>query len=101
MDGSLLTLHFAAFSLQNCKAKSPTAAFGAAMSGQRLIDQHTRRILDDILEEIRSGHFDQELLKPEAPILLQKYIDDLESSNLAQADKPFHDVNPDESDPEI
>ena len=71
------------------KAISPTAAFGAAMRGPRLVDQHTRRILDDILEEIRSGNFLNELESPEAPILLNKYIDDLEASHLAKADKPF------------
>jgi len=72
------------------KAISPTAAFGAAMRGPRLIDQHTRRILGDILEEIRQGNFLNELESPEAPILLEKYIDDLESSHLAKAVKPFH-----------
>jgi len=72
------------------KAISPTAAFGAAVRGPRLVDQHTRRILEDILEEIRSGNFLNELESPEAPILLKKYIDDLESSHLAKADEPFH-----------
>jgi len=72
------------------KAISPTAAFGAATRGPRLVEQHTRRVLEDILEEIQNGSFLDELVKPEAPLILQQYISALESSHLADADRPFH-----------
>lgn len=69
---------------------SGTAAFGAATRGPRLIDSHTRRVLEDILEEISSGKFQDELLSPEAPLILNQYIDGLEQSHLADADRLFH-----------
>ncbi len=72
------------------KAISSTAAFGAATRGPRLIDGHTRRLLYDMLEEIRSGTFTDELVSPEAPVLLDKYLAGLEESSLAEADRPFH-----------
>ncbi len=75
------------------KAISPTAAFGGATRGPRLVDQHTRRLLEDILEEIRNGTFVSELVSPEAPIIMQQYISALESSHLAAADDPFHPEN--------
>jgi len=71
------------------RAISPTAAFGAATRGPRLVDQHTRRILDDMLDEIRDGTFAEELVRPEAPVILHKYLSGLEGSNLAEADKLF------------
>jgi ketol-acid reductoisomerase len=80
------------------KAISPTAAFGAATRGPRLIDQHTRHVLDDILEEIRSGAFTDELVSPEAPIILRNYLANLETSHLAAADRLFHPVSPDKKD---
>ncbi len=79
------------------KAISASAAFGAATRGPRLIDQHTRRVLDDILSEIVDGKFIEELVSPEAPILLRNYIADLETSHLAEADEPFH---PETADPD-
>jgi ketol-acid reductoisomerase len=75
------------------KAISPTAAFGAATRGPRIIDQHTRRVMQDILDEIRNGTFVDELVSPEAPLILQKYISTLESSSLSASDRPFHSEN--------
>ncbi len=72
------------------KAISRTAAFGAATRGPRLIDQHTRHVLEDMLNEIRDGDFVAELLSPEAPIILDNYMANLEDSNIARADEPFH-----------
>jgi len=77
------------------KAISRTAAFGAATRGPRLIDEHTRRVLDDMLREIQDGNFTEECLSPEAPLILQKYIANLDRSSLAEADRPFH---PDENE---
>jgi ketol-acid reductoisomerase len=71
------------------RAISPTAAFGAATRGPRLVDQHTRRVLDDMLDEIRDGKFAEELVRPEAPVILHKYLSGLEGSNLAEADRLF------------
>ncbi len=71
------------------RAISPTAAFGAATRGPRLIDRHTRHILGDILEEIQSGAFAGELVSPEAPIILSNYIANLKTSHLAEADRTF------------
>jgi len=75
------------------RAISRTAAFGAATRGPRLFDQHTRRVLEDLLEEIRNGTFAEELIRPEAPLITQKYVASLQSSHLAEADKPFHPDN--------
>ncbi len=75
------------------KTISRTAAFGAATRGPRLVDHHTRRLLEDILEEIRSGIFVRELVSPEAPIVLNSFVAGLEASNLAEADRPFHSKN--------
>jgi ketol-acid reductoisomerase len=72
------------------KAISPTAAYGAATRGPRIIDQHTRHVLDDILEEIRNGTFQEEVFSAEAPLIVRRYIDKLESSHLAEADAIFH-----------
>jgi ketol-acid reductoisomerase len=72
------------------KAISPTAAYGAATRGPRIIDQHSRHVLDDILDEIRNGSFQSEVFSPEAPLIARKYIDKLESSHLAEADSLFH-----------
>jgi len=72
------------------KAISPTAAFGAATRGIRLMDEHSRRVLEDMLEEIRNGSFVDELVSPQAPLILQSYIDGLDESNLSIADRPFH-----------
>jgi ketol-acid reductoisomerase len=80
------------------KAISPTAAFGAATRGPRLVDQHTRHVLDDMLEEIRDGSFVRELLSPEAPLVLNNYISALESSNLAAADNLFAKKSSSKSD---
>lgn len=77
------------------KAISPTAAFGAATRGPRLIDQHTRRLLEDMLDEIRNGDFVRELISPEAPLILDNYIAGLEASNLVSADSLFN-KDPDE-----
>jgi ketol-acid reductoisomerase len=77
------------------KAISRTAAFGAATRGPRLFDEHTRRVLEDMLQEIRDGTFTEECLSPEAPLITRNYIANLESSHLAEADRPFH---PDEDD---
>lgn len=71
------------------KAISPTAAFGAATRGPRLVDQHIRRLLEDILEEIRNGTFVRELVSPEAPLILDQYIAGLEASSLSEADRLF------------
>ncbi|MCX6645100.1 MAG: hypothetical protein NTY09_01885, partial [bacterium] len=71
------------------KTISPTAAFGAATRGPRLVDQHTRRLLEDMLDEIRNGTFVQELVSPEAPLILDNYIAGLEASNLSEADRLF------------
>jgi len=71
------------------KAISPTAAFGAATRGPRVIDQHTRHVLDDILEEIRNGAFQEEVFSPEAPLIVKNYTDKLETSHLAEVDAPF------------
>jgi len=77
------------------KAISRTAAFGAATRGPRLFDEHTRRVLDDMLQEIQEGKFTEECISPEAPLILQKYIANLEDSSLAEADRLFH---PDENE---
>jgi len=76
------------------KAISPTAAFGAATRGPRIIDQHAHHVLDDILEEIRNGSFQREVFSPEAPLIVRRYIDQLESSHLAEADAIFHVTPP-------
>lgn len=73
------------------RAISGTAAFGAATRGPRLIDSHFRHVLDDILDEISSGAFRDELFSPEAPLILRNYISTLEDSHLAQADALFHE----------
>ncbi len=83
------------------KAISSTAAFGAATRGPRIIDQHTRRLLEDMLEEIRNGTFVNELFSPEAPLILDNYITKLEDSNLSKSDSLFPkdiDENPGQSD---
>jgi ketol-acid reductoisomerase len=72
------------------KAISFTAAFGASTRGPRLIDQHTRHVLDDILEEIKTGLFQDEVFSPDAPLIVRKYTDQLENSHLAEADALFH-----------
>ena len=81
------------------KAISLTAAYGAATRGPRIVDNHTRHVLDDILDEIRDGTFQEELFSPEAPLVVQSYIDKLESSHLAEADVPFRPIKDDQVDP--
>ena len=71
------------------KEISPTAAYGAATRGPRIIDEFTRKALLDILNEIQSGAFEEELHDPGSPLVLKNYIDGLESSHLAQADALF------------
>ncbi|MFH1675930.1 MAG: ketol-acid reductoisomerase [bacterium] len=75
--------------VQALKAISPTAAYGAATRGPRIIDEFTRKALLDILNEIQSGAFEEELHDPGSPLVLKNYIDRLESSHLAQANAPF------------
>lgn len=81
------------------KAISPTAAFGAATRGPRLVDQHTRHVLDDILTEIQDGTFKDELFSPAAPIILRNYVAKLQTSHLADSDAPFRPSRSDEGNP--
>lgn len=76
--------------IETMKAVSLTAAFGAATRGPRIIDNHTRRVLENILNEIRDGTFQREVFSPEAPVIVKNYISQLEESHLAETDALFH-----------
>jgi ketol-acid reductoisomerase len=48
------------------EAISNTAELGAVLVGPRIIDEHVRRRLEEVLAEVSSGHFTEELRREAA-----------------------------------